>query len=91
MMSRAGVIVAGRRRYRQTEGSFSQPNATVCQKMLEFAVEATRGSGDEDLLELYCGNGNFTAPLSRNFRRVTRRRHSCPTTSASWCDWRAAG
>ena len=64
--------MAGRRRYRQTEGSFSQPNATVCQKMLEFAVEATRGSGDDDLLELYCGNGNFTAPLSRNFRRVTQ-------------------
>ena len=51
--------------YRQTEGSFSQPNATVCQKMLTFAVEATVGSQEEDLLELYCGNGNFTAPLSR--------------------------
>jgi tRNA (uracil-5-)-methyltransferase len=56
--------------YRQTEGSFSQPNAMVCQKMLTFACEATKGSKDEDLLELYCGNGNFTAPLSRNFRRV---------------------
>ena len=24
----------------------------------------------EDLLELYCGNGNFTVPLARNFRSV---------------------
>ena len=58
--------------YRQKEGAFSQPNAQVCQKMLTFAVECTRGapSPDVDLLELYCGNGNFTAPLSRNFRKV---------------------
>ena len=40
--------------WRQTEGSFSQPNAAVCTKMLAFAVEATRGSESEDLLELYC-------------------------------------
>ena len=25
---------------------------------------------DDDFLELYCGNGNFTIPMSRNFRRV---------------------
>jgi len=67
--------------YRQVEGSFSQPNAGVCVKMLEFALEATRGLGaaregsgeggkDRDLLELYCGNGNFTVPLASNFRKV---------------------
>lgn len=56
--------------YRQYEGSFSQPNAGVCQKMLEWAVDVTRGSSDHDLLELYCGNGNFTIPMSQNFRRV---------------------
>ena len=67
------VTCAGERfSYRQKEGAFSQPNAQVCQKMLTFAVECTRGapSPDVDLLELYCGNGNFTAPLSRNFRKV---------------------
>src|SRR5690606_38969348 len=41
----------------------------VCQKMLEWACEAAEQS-DKDLLELYCGNGNFTLPLSTKFRRV---------------------
>eukprot|EP01045_Picozoa_sp_COSAG04_P008082 COSAG04_NODE_440_length_14411_cov_40.575112_8_plen_97_part_00 len=53
------VTCAGERfSYRQKEGAFSQPNAQVCQKMLTFAVECTRGapSPDVDLLELYCGN-----------------------------------
>ncbi|GAX74243.1 hypothetical protein CEUSTIGMA_g1692.t1 [Chlamydomonas eustigma] len=36
--------------YRQYEGSFSQPNAGVCEKMLEWAVDVTRGSEDHDLL-----------------------------------------
>ena len=54
----------------RSQGSFSQPNAGVCEKMLEWAVDVTKGSEDHDLLELYCGNGNFTIPLSQNFRRV---------------------
>lgn len=62
--------VAGRRyRYRQTEGSFTQPNAAVCQSMLEWACQSARGLGG-DMLELYCGNGNFTLPLSQHFKRV---------------------
>ncbi len=32
-------------------------------------VQVTRGS-EGDMLELYCGNGNFTIPLASNFRRV---------------------
>ena len=32
-------------------------------------VERT-ASSKNDLLELYCGNGNFTIPMSRNFRKV---------------------
>ncbi|MGS2716612.1 tRNA (uridine(54)-C5)-methyltransferase TrmA [Eionea flava] len=59
--------------YRQNEGSFTQPNAVVCQKMLEWAVNNSEPKADElkrDLLELYCGNGNFTLPLSYNFRQV---------------------
>ena len=55
--------------YRQYEGGFSQPNALVCQKMLDWACGAAAGLGG-DLLELYCGNGNFTLPLARYFRRV---------------------
>jgi len=56
-------------RYRQYEQSFSQPNGDVNIRMIEWACEqasALRG----DLLELYCGNGNFTVPLSQHFDNV---------------------
>jgi tRNA (uracil-5-)-methyltransferase len=56
--------------YFQTEGAFSQPNAAVCQKMLEWAVDVTSNSHSHDLLELYCGGGTFTIALAANFRRV---------------------
>ena len=56
-------------RYQQVEGGFTQPNGSVNQHMLEWALEAA-GHNDDDLLELYCGNGNFTLPLSTRFRRV---------------------
>lgn len=55
--------------YQQLEGSFTQPNAHVCRHMLEWTAQYSRSWGG-DLLELYCGNGNFTLPLSRNFSRV---------------------
>lgn len=55
--------------YQQVESGFTQPNAEVNERMLNWAVEATRGSPG-DLLELYCGNGNFTLALAGNFRRV---------------------
>ena len=55
--------------YKQIESSFTQPNAKVCQKMLEWACKVAQQS-DKDLLELYCGNGNFTLPLSTRFKRV---------------------
>ncbi len=55
--------------YKQIEGGFSQPNGKICEQMLAWAVDNSREfSGD--LLELYCGNGNFTLPLSQNFNRV---------------------
>lgn len=55
--------------YQQVESSFTQPNAVVCEKMLAWALDKTCQNGG-DLLELYCGNGNFTLPLSQNFNRV---------------------
>jgi tRNA (uracil-5-)-methyltransferase len=62
--------VAGRIfRYRQPEGAFTQPNGAVCEKMLNWAYDAL-GQRDDDLLELYCGNGNFTLPLATRVRRV---------------------
>ncbi len=55
--------------YSQIEGSFTQPNGKVCEKMLAWAVDNSKELGG-DLLELYCGNGNFTLPLSKNFDKV---------------------
>ncbi|BFM07140.1 tRNA (uridine(54)-C5)-methyltransferase TrmA [Halioxenophilus aromaticivorans] len=56
-------------RYQQVENSFTQPNATICRKMLEWACQCSQALGG-DLLELYCGNGNFTLPLAQNFDQV---------------------
>ena len=62
--------VAGRSfRYRQQEGAFTQPNGEVNQKMLGWAYEVL-GERQDDLLELYCGNGNFTLPLATRVRKV---------------------
>lgn len=55
--------------YRQVESSFTQPNAQVCHLMLSWAHAISINLGG-DLLELYCGNGNFTLPLSANFEKV---------------------
>lgn len=55
--------------YQQVENSFTQPNGIVAQKMLEWAIDCTRNS-QGDLLELYCGNGNFSLALAQNFDRV---------------------
>ena len=55
--------------YRQPEGAFTQPNGAVNQKMLSWAFEAI-GQREDDLLELYCGNGNFTLPLATRVRQV---------------------
>lgn len=55
--------------YRQYEGSFSQPNAQVATRMIEWALNSCADLGG-DLLELYCGNGNFSLPLASVFERV---------------------
>lgn len=57
--------------YRQLEGAFSQPNGAVNQQMLGWARARAAGlAADGDLLELYCGNGNFTVALAPLFARV---------------------
>ncbi len=55
--------------YRQYEQAFTQPNATVNIRMIEWACRVAAPLGG-DLLELYCGNGNFTLPLARHFDQV---------------------
>ena len=56
--------------YRQVESGFTQPNAGINTQMLNWASETLTGNSTGDLVELYCGNGNFTAPLSRHFDAV---------------------
>lgn len=56
-------------KYRQVENSFTQPNAAINIKMLEWAVSVTKESKG-DLLEFYCGNGNFSIALAQNFNKV---------------------
>lgn len=55
--------------YQQVENSFTQPNGIVNQHMLTWAQDASKGLGG-DLIELYCGNGNFSIALAENFDRV---------------------
>lgn len=55
--------------YQQVENSFTQPNAGVNEQMLLWAQQATSNARG-DLIELYCGNGNFSIALAQNFDRV---------------------
>ena len=66
------LTVDGREyQYQQVESGFTQPNAEVNQKMLSWASSCcTDSTKDQDLLELYCGNGNFTAVLAQHFKSV---------------------
>ena len=56
--------------YRQYEGGFTQPNPYVNAKMIAWAIEQAKTCGGGDLLEAYCGLGNFTIPMSRYFDKV---------------------
>ncbi|WP_394954093.1 tRNA (uridine(54)-C5)-methyltransferase TrmA [uncultured Helicobacter sp.] len=56
------------------ESLFSQPNPFINAKMLDFLLTTLPrlipNIAQSDLLELYCGSGNFTIVLSQIFRRV---------------------
>ncbi|MCW9710972.1 tRNA (uridine(54)-C5)-methyltransferase TrmA [Avibacterium sp. 21-586] len=68
--------------YRQVENSFTQPNAIVNSKMLQWAIDCTQNS-QGDLLELYCGNGNFSIALAQNFRNVLATEIAKPSVAAA--------
>ncbi len=57
-------------RYLQYEGGFTQPNPFVNAKMIDWACAHAKRFNEGDLLEAYCGLGNFTIPLSRYFDKV---------------------
>ncbi|HEY7865854.1 MAG TPA: tRNA (uridine(54)-C5)-methyltransferase TrmA, partial [Psychromonas sp.] len=55
--------------FKQIENSFTQPNARVNCSMIEWAM-AQVNDKSRDLLELYCGSGNFSIPLASCFKSV---------------------
>ncbi|WP_374266123.1 tRNA (uridine(54)-C5)-methyltransferase TrmA [Zoogloea sp.] len=69
-------------KYKQVEGSFTQPNGGVNRQMLGWARAQAAGIGG-DLLELYCGNGNFTIALAPLFGRVLATEMSKPSVHAA--------
>jgi tRNA (uracil-5-)-methyltransferase len=56
-------------RYIHIENSFTQPNPRVNEQMIEWSLSQLDNIGG-DLLELYCGAGNFTIPFATKFERV---------------------
>lgn len=68
--------------YQQVENSFTQPNAIVAEKMLEWALDCTKDSKG-DLLELYCGNGNFSLALAKNFDQVLATELAKPSVKSA--------
>ncbi len=56
-------------KFHHIENSFTQPNARVNEQMISWALEKFANSYG-DLLELYCGAGNFTIPFAKKFDKV---------------------
>jgi len=55
--------------FKYIENSFTQPNPRVNEQMISWAMEMF-ASAKNDLLELYCGAGNFTIPFANIFDKV---------------------
>lgn len=56
-------------KFNYIENSFTQPNARVNESMISWALNNLNNI-DGDLLELYCGAGNFTIPFAQKFDKV---------------------
>jgi tRNA (uracil-5-)-methyltransferase len=64
------LTIAGKEyQYKQIEGGFTQPNGGMNQKMLAWAKALSKPLKG-DLVELYCGNGNFSIALAEHYNRV---------------------
>ncbi len=49
---------------------FTQINVEINKKMLNLAIELLEPNKDENILDLFCGVGNFTLPLARKAKSV---------------------
>ena len=56
-------------KFMHIENSFTQPNPRVNEQMIAWALEQFNDASG-DLLELYCGAGNFTIPFASKFDKV---------------------
>lgn len=56
-------------KFNYIENSFTQPNAKVNEQMIEWSISSLEDT-NSDLLELYCGAGNFTIPFAKKFNKV---------------------
>lgn len=50
---------------------FTQINVDINQQMIRLAMELLDVDEDDDILDLFCGVGNFTLPLARKVKSVT--------------------
>ena len=68
--------------FKHIENSFTQPNARVNCDMIEWALKVC-GAPDRDLLELYCGAGNFSLPMASQYRKVIGTEIAKPSVAAA--------
>lgn len=62
---------AGRFDFVHIENSFTQPNAMINVDMMNWLLAQTSHCADMiQLLELYCGAGNFTIPLATRYQQI---------------------
>ena len=68
--------------FKHIENSFTQPNAVVNCSMIEWAIQQSE-SQSGDLVEFYCGAGNFSLPLAQQFDRVIGTEIAKPSVEAA--------
>ena len=63
------------------EQCFSQTNPDVCDAMIDWVAKNTTDNA-HDIMELHCGLGTFTIPLSNLFKKVLATENSRPSIKA---------
>jgi tRNA (uracil-5-)-methyltransferase len=75
--------VNGRKyKFKHIENSFTQPNPRVNEQMISWGMGHFENI-EGDLLELYCGAGNFTIPFATTFGKVLATEVSKSSISAA--------